>query len=146
MRLVLVGIFTLALGATSARAQGSLGGYGGSMSSFDSGMGSSGPIIPYAGHYGGFMPSRMSGSSSLAFTSRGMSSVGSPRTSFRLSTMSGRMPSTGSGMSGGPGGGGGMGQMPKSSGMGVMPPSFAYPFRQPPSLFAPLVSGSGMSM
>ena len=144
MRLMFFCLFTLLLGASSAQAQGTLGGYGGSMSSFDSGMGSSGPIIPYAGHYGGFMPSRMSGSGSLAFTSRGMSSVGSPRTSFRLSTPSGRMSSMGSGMSGGSGGG--MGAMPKSSGMGVMPPSFAYPFRQPPSLFAPLVPGAGMSM
>lgn len=140
MRIMFVYLFTLTLGASSARAQGSLGGYGGSMSNFDSGMGTAGPIIPYAGNYAGFMPSRMSGSSSLAFSSRGMSSVGSPRTSFRLSTMSSRMSSMGGGPSGG------MGQMPKSSGMGVMPPSFTYPFRQPPSLFAPLVPGLGMSM
>ena len=59
MRLMFFCLFTLLLGASSAQAQGTLGGYGGSMSSFDSGMGSSGPIIPYAGHYGGFMPSRM---------------------------------------------------------------------------------------
>jgi hypothetical protein len=148
------------LGVSAARAQGSLGGYGGSMSNLDSGMGMGGPIIPYAGKFGGFMPYRLGGSSSLSFQSRGTSTMGSMRTSFSLSPMSGGMSSRGGGMSqgfgvrgssffGSPGvmgSSGGKGQMPGGSGMGVMPPSFAYPFRHPPSLVAPTGTGTGMSM
>jgi hypothetical protein len=44
--------------------------------------------------------------------------------------------------------GGGMRTMPGSGtrGMGVMPPNFGYPFRQPPGLVSPSTSGTGMSM
>ena len=64
-------------GGGTARAQSSLsggsrslGGYGGSMPAAASGMGMSGPVIPYAGQFGGFMPYRMGGGS-LSFQSRG---------------------------------------------------------------------------
>lgn len=172
-RALLVGAVTIAIfqgiGASQAVAQGggpggSLGGYGGSMSSSASDMGMSGPIIPYAGKFGGFMPYRMGGGS-LSFQSRSTSAMGSGRASFSLSPMSGgmspmsggmgggaRSPSTFGrqsvmGMDGGTGLGGGMGR-PSSGGgrMGVMPPSFGYPFYQPPSLLSPSSAGSGMSM
>jgi hypothetical protein len=39
-----------------------------------------------------------------------------------------------------------MRRMSGSRGMGVMPPSFGYPFRQPPSLLSPSAAGAGMSM
>jgi hypothetical protein len=41
---------------------------------------------------------------------------------------------------------GGMRRMPGAGGMGVMPPSIGYPFRQPPSLVGPPAPGMGMSM
>ena len=93
----------LSLGSPAARAQGpgpsgSLGGYGGSMSDTGSGMGMGGPVIPYAGRFGGFMPYRMGGGGSLSFQSRGTSAMGSARTSFSLSPMSGGMSSMSGGM------------------------------------------------
>jgi hypothetical protein len=40
-----------------------------------------------------------------------------------------------------------MGRRPAGlGGMGVMPPSFGYPFRQPPSLVPAATPGAGMSM
>jgi hypothetical protein len=167
MRTILAGVLSVgmgqALGASSAWAQGvgspgSLGGYGGSMSDAGAGMGTSGTIIPYAGTFGGFMPYRMGGGGSLSFRSRETSAMGSTRTSFSLSPMSDGMSPMSGGM--GPGFGartfssfgtrGGMGprgemRQPMPAGMGVMPPSFGYPFRQPPSLVAPS-TGMGMSM
>lgn len=138
------------IGASAARAQGpgaggSLGGYGGSISSFDSGMGMGGPVIPYAGSFAGFMPYRMGGSSSLSLPRRGAPVIGAPRTSFSLAPMSRGMSPMGSSL-GTTGLGGGMRSMPSAGGMGVMPPSFSYPFRQPPSLFTPTSAGAGMSM
>jgi hypothetical protein len=41
---------------------------------------------------------------------------------------------------------GGMQRVPGAGGMGVMPPSIGYPFRQPPSLVGPPALGTGMSM
>ncbi|HEV3165823.1 MAG TPA: hypothetical protein VGZ22_17475, partial [Isosphaeraceae bacterium] len=158
-----------AVGTPRASAQdfgsgGSLGGYGGSMSSSPSGMGMSGPVIPYAGKFGGFMPARMGGGS-LSFPSRDTSAMGTSRTSFSLSSMSGGMSSMSGGMGGGArslssfGSRGGMGldggmglgsgmvrPMAGAKGMGVMPPSFGYPFYQPPSLLSPSSAGMGMSM
>jgi hypothetical protein len=175
-RTMLIGVFNFlvaqVIGVSAAHAQGSdargsLGGYGGSMSNLDSGMGMGGSVIPYAGKFGGFMPYRMSGSSSLSFQSRGTSALGSMRTSFSLSPMSGGMSSMSGGTSPGFGAGGlssfgsqgamgsgtglglggsGMQSMSRASGMSVMPPSFAYPFRQPPSLLTPASAGTGMSM
>ncbi len=165
--IILVGVAT-SIVASTAQAQTaltegrSLGGYGGSMTDTGSGMG--GPVIPYAGKFGGFMPYRMSGSGSLSYQSRGTSPMGSGRTSFSLSPMSGGMSSMPSGfgagsrtlspfgaqgamgLGGGSRMGGGMNQTSGTRGMGVMPPSFGYPFRQPPSLLSPSSSGTGMSM
>jgi hypothetical protein len=167
-RTVLISAFwvavSLTLGVSSAHAQSlgagsSLGGYGGSMSGrFDSAIEMGTPVIPYAGKFAGFMPYRMGGggTGSLSFRSRESAQLGSMRTSFSLSSMSGGMkmesgaalrPISSFGRPGGTGLGGGM--QPSMSGtldMGVMPPSFAYPFRQPPSLVAPSASGMGTSM
>jgi hypothetical protein len=151
----------------AARAQGpgpsgSLGGYGGSMTDTGSGMGMGGPVIPYAGKFGGFMPYRMGGGGRLSFQSRGASPLGSNRASFSLSPMSDGMSSMSGemgqglgtssrtsssiGTQGAMGLGGGMRPMSGARGAGVMPPSFGYPFRQPPSLLTPPTSGMGMSM
>jgi hypothetical protein len=157
---VVVQFLEVSSGHAQGLAGGSLGGYGGSMSSLDTGMGMAGPVIPYAGKFGGFMPYRMGGSGTLSFQSRGTTALGSTRTTFSLSPMSGGMTSMGGtisqglglrgtsffGSPGAMGTTGGMGQMPAGGGMGVMPPSFAYPFRQPPSLLAPTGTGMGMSM
>lgn len=165
MRMALRGFFALlaglALGGT-AEAQGpgsagSLGGYGAAPVYSNPGMGGggSGPmIIPYGGMFEGFMPSRMGGGSSLSYRSRPSAAMGSARTSFSLSPLSGSMgQNRGARMGpafGPPSGlrlGGGMGQRPPgASGMGVMPPSLGYPFRQPPSLVPVTTPGAGMSM
>jgi hypothetical protein len=122
------------------------------------GMGMSGPVIPYAGKFGGFMPYRMGGGGSLSFQTRGISPIASGRTSFSLSPMSGGMSSMSGGLGpgsrtfssfgtqGGMGLGGGMNPMSGTRGMGVMPPSFGYPFRKPPSFLSPSSSCAGMSM
>jgi hypothetical protein len=125
-------------------------------------MGLGGTAIPYAGKFGGFMPYRMGGGSTLSFQPRGDSPLGSNRTTFSLSPMSGGMTTMSGGGGRGPGAGSSLfstfgadslmgpgGGMPSTSGtrrMGVMPPSFGYPFRQPPSLGSPAPAGSGMSM
>ncbi|MFI5460902.1 MAG: hypothetical protein ACHRXM_36290 [Isosphaerales bacterium] len=49
-------------------------------------------------------------------------------------------------LSGGMGLGGGLRRVPAATGMGVMPPSIGYPFRQPPSPVSPSTFGAGMSM
>jgi hypothetical protein len=129
------------------------------MSNLDSGTAMAGPVIPYAGKFGGFMPYRMAGTGTLSFQSRGTGAMGSMRSSFNLSPMSvmssmGGSMSQGSGVRassffGSPGvmgATGGMGAMPGGGSMGVMPPSFGSPFRQPPSLLAPTGTGMGMSM
>jgi hypothetical protein len=140
-----------------AQGYGSLGGYGATRGNTDPGMGSGGTIIPYAGKFGGFMPYRMGGGGSLSFRPLPTAMMGASRPSFSLgpmsegmSSMSGRM---GQGVGArlrtlsplGPPGGMGGGVGPLMPGMGVMPPSFGYPFRQPPSLVSPS-SGAGMSM
>jgi hypothetical protein len=130
----------------------SLGGYGASASGPETGMGmTGGTVIPYNGWFGGFMPSRMGGAASLSFRPFARSEIESTRPSFRLSPMAGGASSmsTGFAPSLGAAGMGGIGRMQPSSPstrMGVMPPSFAYPFRQPPSLLGPSSAGPGMSM
>jgi hypothetical protein len=124
------------------------------MSRFDSGMASRSPVIPYGGTFGGFMPYRMGGAS-LSFQARSSSAMGSNRTSFSLapttagmSAMSGSRPRTAFGLSGAMGTGDAMaprGPLGRTT-MGVMPPSFAYPFYQPPGWLVPASSGTGMSM
>jgi hypothetical protein len=122
----------------------------------------SGMLIPYAGSFGGFMPYRMGGGS-LSFTAPGTAAIGVARTSFRLSPIAGGMTSMSSGIgqtfrarSGTVTSfgaqpstrlGGGMGaQMTGPGNRSVVPPSFGYPFYQPPSLLAPAASGAGISM
>jgi hypothetical protein len=156
----------IAVATPPAQAQGfnatrSLGGYGATASDSMASIGASSSFIPYAGNFGGFMPYRMGGGSSLSFSTRGTSTMEPSRTSFSLPSMSGGMTSM-SGAIGKDSGArtrgfssfgaqGGMGfddrmrqQMP--SGMSVMPPSFGYPFYQPPSLLSPSSSTGGMSM
>jgi hypothetical protein len=93
----------------------------------------------------------------------------STRTSFSLSPMARSMSSLpgemGRGMTAGGRGPGGLGALsrgmglggemglggmrllgPSGGGMGVMPPSFGYPFRQPPSPISTPSTGMGMSM
>lgn len=144
--------------ATSAGAQGlgpgvSLGGYGASATLPDPGMGGTG-TIPFAGKFGGFMPSRMGGGP-LSFSARPPSGMGTTRSSSGLSSpsdgmgrgagsrarMAGPFGSRGA-MGAGTSGGGGMG----AGRPGVMPPSIGYPFRRPRSLLTPAGSGPGMSM
>jgi hypothetical protein len=143
---LVVGGFLAAL-TPSALAQGSgssglLGGFGPPSSYANPAMvGSSPMVIPYGGMFEGFMPSRMGGgggSSTLAFRSRPTATMGSSRTSFSLS------PSLG-GMGQGRGGRARMSSR-TGGGMGVMPPSIGYPFRQPPSLVPSSNPVSGMSM
>jgi hypothetical protein len=123
-------------------------------------IGASGSFVPYAGNFGGFMPYRVGGGTSLSFSSRGTSTMEPSRTSFSLTSMRGGMTSMSAANGQGPGSGsrslssfglrGGMrleGEMRQQmpGGMSVMPPNFGYPFYQPPSLPAPSSSG-GMSM
>ena len=153
-----------AIGIPKAQGQSigaprSLGGYGATATSPMASMGSSSPMIPYAGSFGGFMPYRMAGGTStpVTFSARGSSVLESTRTPFRLSPMS-----SGMGMGSGPGtgllaplgsrgamrlGGGVMSQpMSGASTSSVMPPNFGYPFYQPPSLISPASPRAGMSM
>ena len=126
-------------------------------------MGGGGPVIPYAGNFGGFMPYRMGGGSNLSFSSHGTSAMESTRTSFSLSPMTGGMSSMSGGLGQGLGSpprtlssfgsqggmriGGGIRQHTPGAGkVSVMPPSFGYPFYQPPSLLMPSSSNAGMSM
>jgi hypothetical protein len=148
----------LAFDPQPARAQTpSLGGYGASSSMTQAGMGGSGPIIPYGGGLSGFMPYRMGGAGTgLSFSSRNSSTVGTGRSAFRLSSMTGGMgmsssafgQSLGRGTAGSlfsPGLGAGMGRSMDSGSQSVMPPNFGYPFYQPPSLLPLSSTGVGMS-
>ena len=161
--LIIVG--NMGFGASTAQAQGtgssgSLGGYGAIMSGASTSMGNAN--IPYAGAFSGFMPFRMGGGGNLSFQTRGNSAMGSNRTSFSLmSTMSGGkgagfgsdsgFGSNSGSLSAGSGMGIGMGMsvgqgIGRSRSPGVMPPSFGYPFRQPPSLLGSSSGAPGMSM
>ena len=167
-----LGLATSSASAQGLGPGGSLGGYGAASSSGTPGMGSTGGggamVIPYGGRTEGFMPSRMGGGSPLGFRSRPTAAMSSSRTTFSLSPMSGGMSSTSGGsrtdvrwhgrglgtrssMSSGLPGGLGLGRSSfrlgsGGGGMGVMPPSIGYPFRQPPSLLTPASVGAGMSM
>lgn len=145
----------LALGGPS-RAQG-LGGYGaGSASMGDSRMGASGSlVIPFAGMYRGFMPSRMAGGSSIRLSSRSVDAPSMPRKALSLggSEMTGGSAISSMGMKGdrvllpssfGPR----LGPASMKAGgpsMGVTPPNLGSPFRPPTILSAP-AAGPGMSM
>ena len=164
----------LAFSGTAARAQdpglgGILGGYGAMAGASGSSMGGGFNIVDPSGMGGsvvvpaaGGMPVSMSPGmrgSGLFFQSRSSSAIYSPRLYFGLDSMSGSMTRMAGGMggrrpftlqqstlTGGMGLGGGIRRMPAAGGMGVMPPSIGYPFRQPPSLVSPSSSGVGMSM
>ena len=82
----------------SLGSRSSLGGYGATPGNSTAGIGVGGPIIPYAGNFGGFMPYRMGGRSSLSFQSRGASAMESTRTPFSLSPQTGGMSSAWGGM------------------------------------------------
>jgi len=168
---ILVGGASLVGGVPSARAQGtgpggSLGGYGamtdGSGSSMGggpaAGMGGS-TVAAFGGRFGAEMPSGGMGAGGLSFRARPSATMSSTRTAFTIGPMGGGM-SGGMGQGSGrrpfvlsdPGSSGGLSlggmrrQMPAASRMGVMPPNFGSPFRQPPSLLAPSSPGAGMSM
>lgn len=138
-------------------AGGSLGGYGSASPSSTMAM-SGGTVIPYNGVYGGFMPYRMGGSGSLSFRSFGGRTSEAKLPSFRLSQTAGGMDSVSKmgapgTLLGGTGISGsdtqemkGMSNRPRRGKAGVMPPSFGYPFRQPPRLTEPGSSSIGMSM
>ena len=164
----------MAVSSAPARAQdpglgGILGGYGamtgasgasmgGGFNIVDpSGMGGN-VIVPAAGGGGAAMSPSMRGGG-LSFQPRSATTMYSARPSFVLDSMGGGMTRMGGGMggrrpfalqpsslTGGMGLGGGMRRMPAAGGMGVMPPSIGYPFRQPPSLLIPSAAGAGMSM
>ena len=123
------------------------------------GMGA-GPVIPYAGSFGGFMPYRMGGGSALSVSSRDASAMGAARSSFRLSSGSAGMSSSSGGMAQALGTGsrstgslstpGAMGlsrdtrQPMRLDGSNVMPPDLGYPFYQPPIWSAGSASSGGM--
>ncbi len=124
-------------------------------------MGAGGTIIPYGGSLSGFMPYRMGGGGTgISFGARNSSVMGSARAPFRLSPISGGMSMSAAafgqnagnrGGSSGPlstsgrmGLGGAMNRSMGSGATSVMPPSFGYPFYQPPSLLGSSVSFMGM--
>ena len=168
MAMFLIGL-ALALAGSSAKAQdpglgGILGGYGAmSGSSMGGGLSVVDPsamggniVVPAAGGSASAMTTPSMRGGELSFRPRSAASSSSTRPSLRLDSMSG-MTGKGAGMGrrrpfalepGNLSGGMGLGgtrRMP-ASGMGVMPPSLGYPFRQPPGLLAPSASGAGMSM
>lgn len=150
---------------------GSLGGYGamagGSGSAMiagsapGSGMGS-GSVAPFGGRFGAAAPSSMGGGGAVSYRPRPSSAMSGSRPALTLGPMGGGMSGgMGTGMgsrrrpfnlqdlgsSGGLGLGGVMRRpMPAATGVGVMPPNFGSPFRQPPSLLTPTAPGAGMSM
>lgn len=165
---------SLFAGAASAMAQdpglgGILGGYGAMSADSGSAMGGGFMLVepsamggtvmvPFASGIGSSMAPGMERGAGLSFLSRPAQSMVSRRLSFSIDSM-GAMPRMAGGMgvrrpfrlstgtlSGGMGLGGGVQPMPATSSMGVMPPSFGYPFRQPARLLGPSSSGMGMSM
>jgi hypothetical protein len=150
--------------AQSLASRSPLGGYGAASSApMAAGASSSVAVIPFAGSYAAFMPYRTGGDNRLTFSVRGTSAMESTRTSFSLSSMTGAM----SAMPGGVGLGygvsphvtstfgslRGMGlgagmwqQTSRAERMSVMPPSFGYPFYQPPSALIPYSTSIGFGM
>ena len=171
--LVSLGIFGASFLAAvpTARAQeGGLGGFGAMAGGTGSPMGSSvvtdpsgmggGTVEPFGGRFGASMSSGMGGGGT-SFRPRPSAGMGARRTTFTIGPMGGGMSGgmgmglgssrrpfalQGPGRSAGSGLGGMRRRMPAARGMGVMPPSFGSPFRQPPSLLNPSSSGVGMSM
>ena len=106
----------------------------------------------YLGRFGAAMPSGLGGGGGLSFRPRPSATMSSNRTAFTIGPMGGGM-AGGIGLGSGrrpfilqdlgPSGlrGGMRRPLPATGRMGVMPPSFGYPFRQPPSLLAPRIVG-----
>ena len=164
----------VALSTTTVRAQepglgGILGGYGAMSGASGSSMGGGFNVVDPSGMGGNVIVPAAGGSvaamttpsmrgGGLSFRPRPSVEMYSARPSFTLDSMGGmtriaggmggRRPFTlpAGTLSGGMGLGGGMRRMPAAGGMGVMPPSIGYPFRQPPSLLTPSATGAGMSM
>lgn len=162
----------LAYGSTHAVAQdlglgGVLGGYGAMAGGAGSSMGGGSNVVDPSGMGGNVIVPAAGGSvpamspsmrGGLSFRPRSSTAIYSARPSFSLDSMGGGMTRMGgmggrrsftlqpSTLSGGMDLGGGMRRMPAATGMGVMPPSIGYPFRQPPSLLSPSALGTGMSM
>lgn len=122
----------------TAAGQGmGLGGYGATSPYANPTMaGSRSMIAPYGGMFEGFTPSRSGGGSALAYRPRPTASpVAPPRGMFRLAPGAGGMGATPSLMTGPTSAGPGGLLRPRPmvpGGSSVMPPSFGYPFRQPP--------------
>lgn len=170
---IVVGV-SVVLSSTSARAQdpglgGILGGYGAMSGASGSSMGGGYNVVDPSGMGGNVIVPAGGGSvaamspsmrgGGLSFRPRSATTMYSARPTLVLDSMGGGMTRMGGGMggrrpfalqpsslTGGMGLGGGMRRMPAAGGMGVMPPSIGYPFRQPPSLLTPSTAGAGMSM
>jgi hypothetical protein len=157
----LVGLNAIPATAQFAGGGTPLGGYGSASGVAGAGMG--GPmVIPYGGMTEGFMPGRMGGGSSLSFRARPTATMSPSRPTSIFSSLSGGMSSAAGGMGRGTGSRSSMSNSMNSrgiglggssfrlgsggGGMGVMPPSIGYPFRQPPSLLSPSSGAAGMSM
>ena len=157
-----VGLKTSSATAQFASGGTPLGGYGAATGGAGSGMGGGPMVIPYGGMTEGFMPGRMGGGSSLSFRARPTATMSPSRASSIFSPSSGGMSSVAGGMGRGAGsrsslsnsmnsrgigsGGSSFRLGSGGGGLGVMPPSIGYPFRQPPSLLSPSSGASGMSM
>ena len=133
--------------AQTSRTPG-LGGYGAGVSM--GGMGTGGVIIPYGGLFAGFMPARMGGGASLAFTSRQSAAIAPSLRPLTLSSMTGGMKNgssrlLGTGLGLEPISPSAMGGLSGGMRSGVSPPSFAYPFYRPPPFFPTTTTTAGMS-
>jgi hypothetical protein len=158
----LVGLNAIPATAQFAGGGTPLGGYGSASGVAGAGMGGGPMVIPYGGMTEGFMPGRMGGGSSLSFRARPASTMIPTRASSSFSSFPGGMFSAAGGMGRGTGsrssisnsmnsrgiglGGSSFRLGSGGGGMGVMPPSIGYPFRQPPSLLSPSSGPAGMSM
>lgn len=134
--------FALVVGLSPAWSWGqspsvSLGGYGGQAPGVPSSMTGSTLPLPYAGRYGGFMPSRMGEPASpISFGTRpSASTMVSPSTPYRLPSMPGASTGRRTPMS----------RRPNEPTMSILPPRIAYPFRVPPSLLG-TGAGAGLAM
>ena len=146
---------TLAMKPTSVAAQsegaiGSLGGYRAMAGGLAATPG--GTSVPaFGGRFGAVLPATGLGGGGIAFQSRPEADRSGSRSTFRLDPPAGEL-NSGSGRRRfalqeiGPTSGLGLGSRRTGSLMpasrpGVMPPSFAAPFRQPPSLLSDAIPG-----
>ena len=141
--------------AASGQAPG-LGGYGAMAGGAGSGSGMA-AVAPFGGRFAASVPATLGGGGSVTFRPRPTAGMGGGRTAFTIGPAAGMAGGSGLGADRRPFqlrevGGGMAGTtmrrsgMAPATGMGIMPPSFASPFRQPPSLVPASSAGSGMSM